>query len=46
MKCGKSAEGPFEERRVVLGCADKKRVAVKDGLQDGDYVRLTGKATK
>jgi len=42
--CGASAKGPFAERRVTLGCSDGKRVVVKDGIEAGEFVRLSGKA--
>jgi hypothetical protein len=44
--CGGSAKGPFAERRVRLGCTDGKRVVVKDGIEAGEFVRVSGKGKR
>jgi multidrug efflux pump subunit AcrA (membrane-fusion protein) len=41
VKAGKSAQGPFEERRVILGPADDKNVVIREGVQPGEFVEVT-----
>jgi multidrug efflux pump subunit AcrA (membrane-fusion protein) len=38
--CGKAADGPFEERDVVVGLSDGESTAVREGLSDGEFVKV------
>jgi len=39
LRCGPSAAGPFSEREVVLGISDGTWVAVREGLEPGEFVQ-------
>ena len=43
VRAGRSAEGPFEEREVLTGATDGKRIAIREGLAEGEYVALPSK---
>ncbi|MHC4338647.1 MAG: efflux RND transporter periplasmic adaptor subunit [Planctomycetota bacterium] len=38
--CSKVADGPFEERDVVIGLSDGDNTAVREGLADGEFVKV------
>ncbi|MHC4931295.1 MAG: hypothetical protein ACYTGV_03795 [Planctomycetota bacterium] len=38
--CAKTADGPFEERDVVVGLSDGEITAVREGLADGEFVKV------
>ncbi len=40
VRCAKTEGGPFEERHVVVGICDGKNIAIREGIEAGEYVAV------
>ncbi|MDH3592989.1 MAG: HlyD family efflux transporter periplasmic adaptor subunit, partial [Planctomycetota bacterium] len=38
IRCAKTKDGPFEERKVIVGVKDDTNAAIRDGLAEGEFV--------
>jgi hypothetical protein len=40
IRCGRTQDGPFEERAVVVGVVDENNASIRDGVAAGEFVAV------